>query len=109
GERRNDVGTVAGPQERYERRPAVDLGNFPLARRLHFRDDRRAAKRRSGVGNDAGARSLIGGIAESGLQTRALLDDDFEFLLLDQSGDAIWCKRDSLLARSGFRWDADSH
>jgi len=27
--------------------------------------------------------------------------------LFDQTSDTIWRKRDALLARSGFRWDAD--
>ena len=62
-----------------------------------------------GISGDRRAGGFIGAVAETGPQTRALLNHHFQLQLLDQSGDAIWCKRDSLLARSGFRWDADSH
>ena len=79
------------------------------ARRLHFRDDRGAREGCARVSDDGRAGGFIGAVAEPGPQTGALLNHHFQLQLLDQSGDAIWCKRDSLLARSGFRWDADSH
>ena len=109
GERFRDVGAVAGPQQRKERRARIHAGDLVGARRLDLGDDVRAGERGGGVGGDRRASAHVGVVAKAGAQAGATLNDDFELLLLDQPRDTVRRERDAQLARSGFRWDADSH
>ena len=103
------VGAVAGTQQRDERRAASIARDLLGVRRLDLGDDLRAAEGGRGVGDDRGAGGLVRVVAKPGAESRAALDRYFDFQLLDQSGDTVRRERDSLLARSGFRWYADSH
>ena len=48
-------------------------------------------------------------VAKPGAEPGAALHDDLELQLLDQPRHTVRRERDSLLARSGFGWNADSH